>query len=100
VGCIEGLIPFVDTDLAPADRSRALEEQRRLFYVAITRTKQTLVLSSTIRIPRDLAHRMRATLRGGSPGYVNTIASRFLAELGPARPQTLDGAEILRAEGR
>ncbi len=98
VGCIQGLIPFIADDLSPAERDRALEEQRRLFYVAITRTRQTLVLSSTVRIPRDFARRMQVPFRGGGPDWVNTIASRFLAELGRTRPRSVTGAEILDGE--
>jgi hypothetical protein len=63
--------------------------------VAITRTKETLVLSSTTRIPRELAHRMRVSFRAGGSDYVNTIASRFLAELGPSRPPPAIGEAIL-----
>lgn len=45
-GCIQGLIPFQDFD-APYDEQQAiLAEQRRLFYVAITRCTEILVISS------------------------------------------------------
>jgi superfamily I DNA/RNA helicase len=45
-GLIEGLIPSQgDDNLSFEQQNRLLEEQRRLFYVAITRPKQTLVLS-------------------------------------------------------
>lgn len=48
VGCIQGLIPFIPDDLSSAERDRALEEQRRLFYVAITRTRQTRPHAGTL----------------------------------------------------
>ena len=39
-GCIEGLLPAEpDTDLSPQEREGSLEEQRRLFYVGLTRVK-------------------------------------------------------------
>jgi hypothetical protein len=94
VGCIAGLIPFIQTDLPPADQERSLEEQRRLFYVAITRARRTLVLSSSVAIPRDLAHRMRVPIRAGGADYVNTIASRFVSELGRARPRPVLGEAL------
>ncbi|MBI4507854.1 MAG: ATP-dependent helicase [Chloroflexi bacterium] len=94
VGCIEGLIPFIDDDLPPADSERSLHEQRRLFYVAITRTRQTLVISSFVRLPRDLAHRMGAPVRGGGPTEANTIASQFIDELGPRKPDTISGDDF------
>jgi DNA helicase-2/ATP-dependent DNA helicase PcrA len=96
VGCIEGLIPTLRDDLPPAEQARSLEEQRRLFYVAITRTRRILVLSSVTQIPRDMAYRMRARVRGGVRTHAATIASRFIAELGPTCPQPIRGRELLR----
>lgn len=99
VGCIEGLIPFMDGD-TDAERNRSLEEQRRLFYVAITRTRNVLVLSSVTQLPRDLAHRMGAYVqRGGNPTHAHTIASRFLSELGPSRPAAVLGTSVIGGHG-
>jgi superfamily I DNA/RNA helicase len=86
VGCIEGLLPSIDYEAPPDAQAAILEEQRRLFYVAISRAGRTLVLSSVTRLPRDLAWRIGAQVRGGNPTHANTIASRFLAELGLTRP--------------
>jgi len=93
VVCIDGLIPLVEGDTA-AERDRSLEEQRRLFYVAVTRTTNTLVLSSVAELPRDLAHRIGARVRGGTGRNANTIASRFLSELGPILPASVRGDTI------
>jgi superfamily I DNA/RNA helicase len=97
-GCIEGLVPTIHTDLPPQDERRSLEEQRRLFYVAITRTTKTLVLSSITSLPCADAFKMGAKVlmrrRGLTP--VPTIASRFLSELGTSRPATGAGETILR----
>lgn len=86
VGCIEGLIPMIKGDSA-TEQDASLEEQRRLFYVAITRTRRILILSSVTSLPRNLAYRMGAQFRGGNRTHAWTIASRFLEELGPSRPQ-------------
>ena len=94
-GCIEGLIPFVPDGLPIADEVQVAEEQRRLFYVAITRSRRILVLSSATRLPRDLAHRMGAHVHGGDYNHAHTTASKFLSELGPSRPETVLGQEIL-----
>jgi superfamily I DNA/RNA helicase len=91
VGCIEGLLPSIDTTEPMAEQQRIEEEQRRLFYVAITRTRQVLVLSSVTRLPRDLAHRIGARVTSGSATHANTITSRFLTELGPDRPEPTVG---------
>jgi superfamily I DNA/RNA helicase len=94
VGCIEGLIPTLSGG-TPAEQAASLEEQRRLFYVAITRTRRILILSSVTQLQKDLAYRMGAQVRGRSPVNAATIASRFLTELGPSRPATVLGTSIL-----
>lgn len=95
-GCIEGLIPFIDFKQPQEERERQLEEQRRLFYVAITRTRQTLVLSSVRTLPVDLALRMGAsTRRTTNPLIGQTIASRFFGQLGPACPAAITGEQFI-----
>jgi DNA helicase-2/ATP-dependent DNA helicase PcrA len=98
-GCVEGLVPFQDDDETAAEQARSLEEQRRLFYVGITRTKKILVLSSMLRLPRNIAFKMGARVQGGNRTHGNTIASPFLAELGPRRPAAVAGTTLLPAPG-
>ena len=95
VGCVEGLIPTLAKG-TPAEQAKSLEEQRRLFYVAITRTRQALIISSVTQLPRKLAYSMGAEVRGGNPWHCPTIASRFLDELGPGRPAALVGSDIVK----
>lgn len=92
-GCIQGLIPFQKVDEAPAEQSAILQEQRRLFYVAITRCTHVLVLSSARRMEQQLAWRIGAQVRRGIPGVGITIASQFLDELGPTKPDARRGDE-------
>lgn len=92
-GCIEGLIPFRDSSLPAHEARRLVEEQRRLFYVAITRPRKTLLLSSVLRLPRRLAHKMRAKVHGGDSDNGETISSSFLSELGPRCPRAVRGEE-------
>ena len=63
VAC-KACFPSIDTDDTPQEQQRSLEEQRRLFYVAITRTRQTLILSSMTGLPAAAAFKLRA----GRPG--------------------------------
>jgi superfamily I DNA/RNA helicase len=93
VGCIEGLLPYREDGLPEDLHRRRLEEQRRLFYVAITRARQTLVLSSVRSLPRDLAYRMRASVVGGNRDFAETITSTFIAELGQACPDAVPGGQ-------
>ena len=51
MGCNDGMIPRIDYDEPQAVQKRQLEEQRRLFYVALTRTTETMILSSIGHIP-------------------------------------------------
>lgn len=85
-GCVEGLIPMINTDLPGPEQRRMLEEQRRLFYVAITRTRQRLILSSFRNIDRALAFRIGALVQGS-----RTITSRFIRELGNSAPNVMNG---------
>jgi len=95
-GCLEGLMPHIDQDQPLADQEKALEEQRRLFYVAITRCRQTLVISNVNYLPRDQAHKMRAKVgRGGTQLLARTIASRFFDQLGNQRPSPISGQQFL-----
>lgn len=91
-GCIEGLTPLIDRSLSPAEQSRSLFEQRRLFYVAVTRCREILVLSSVTSLEPAMAHRIGATTRAGG----RTIASRFLTELGPCCPTAMAGTHWVR----
>ena len=84
--CVQGLNPSVN-ETEQIARMRELEEARRLFYVAITRTKDSLLLTSSHTLPFDLAMQMRAkTGRLLAENVVTAIGSQFLGELGPAAP--------------
>jgi DNA helicase-2/ATP-dependent DNA helicase PcrA len=86
-GCIAGVIPFIDPDEPPAIRAEILREQRRLFYVAITRCTETLVLSSVKHIAPSVAYTLGASVRRDGL----TAASLFMGELGPGQPKAVVG---------
>jgi len=94
-GCVEGTIPREDNNVTPAVQQQKLEEQRRLFYVAITRARNTLVLSSFTQLRRHEAHKMMPHVRSNTAG-AQAITSRFVRELGPARPAAMTGDAFLR----
>ncbi len=88
--CIEGLIPNIDETLSANDQKNSLMEQRRLFYVAITRAKELLILSSFNQVSIKTAHSIGAKFnRRGS--YAETMATRFMDELGASKPMPLFG---------
>lgn len=99
-GCVEGLLPRrPDPELTAQQRSDYLEEQRRLFYVGITRVKAapnqgkpgTLVLTYAQEMP--FADAMQAGIQPAQQAYGTAvlIASRFINELGPAAPAPIAG---------
>lgn len=98
-GCLEGLIPTINQDLTPQEQSLALQEQRRLFYVAITRTRRILVLSSITSIPRRDGHRMRLVSQSRFGKTMRTQTSRFIHELGPQCPPAVAGPRFLAPTG-
>lgn len=93
VGCIHGVIPYQSRDASPDEQARTLEEQRRLFYVAMTRCTEKLVLSRAASLSRDEAYAINAKQLPYSVREVPSITSQFLDELGPKTPASLSGVE-------
>jgi DNA helicase-2/ATP-dependent DNA helicase PcrA len=100
-GCVEGLLPSApDMDLSAVERAARLEEERRVFYVGVTRQKArngtpgTLVLTCSREMP--LADAMQSGIRParrvGRRAFL--IASRFIAQLGNRLRATLTGAQF------
>jgi superfamily I DNA/RNA helicase len=86
VGCVEGWLPSLSAGVTEQEEQKGLEEQRRLFYVAITRPTHMLILSSFVSLPIEEAYTTQVRFeRIGRRAAV--IASRFLGELGPAAPR-------------
>lgn len=99
-GCVDGLMPKQpDEDLSQAEQEASLEEQRRLFYVGITRVKSvprenrpgTLILtySSTMTVADALGAGIAPA--STQQGVARLHASRFIRELGPSAPQPIRG---------
>jgi len=92
-GFVQGLIPQIREDMTPEDKRIAEEEQRRLFYVAITRARKTLVLSSVFYLPLKLAYKMEAVVKPCGRDLGRTFKSTFVDELGPSRPDPIRGED-------
>lgn len=101
VGAVNGVLPTIRSD-DPGGVEAATAEGRRLFYVAVTRAAQELVISGSIAM--DLADANargviydRGTIRRiGNRYTVRTIMSPYVAELGPAAPADMQGDVWLR----
>ncbi|MGO8919293.1 MAG: ATP-dependent helicase [Stellaceae bacterium] len=99
-GCVDGLLPAAaEQGMSIAERQKHLEEQRRLFYVGITRVKATpssnrpgsLLLTGSQTM--TLADAMQSGIQpaGVSYGTVSLHLSRFIPELGPSAPAPIAG---------
>lgn len=93
-GCVEGVLPPRSDAASLAQQEAEMEEQRRLFYVGITRVKAEAAtnrqghLILTCSRTMTLADAMGAGIQpaGMSFGNVTLLTSRFLRELGPSSP--------------
>ena len=94
-GFVAGVMPRIDADADGVSRRESLEEQRRLFYVALTRTREVLILSSVVQLRGEDAHKLQ--IPGGRRGTVRPVGtSQFLRELGPDAPKPIAGDALLR----
>jgi superfamily I DNA/RNA helicase len=106
IGCVAGLVPTIKDEqklintnqTAELDRLRA--EAKRLFFVAITRPKQTLVLSSFRDIDFGVAMQLNVRIVGGQRGRsARTQTSPFFGEVTQHLPNVVIGSELLRIFG-
>lgn len=99
-GCVEGLLPKQpDAALSPAEAAADIEEQRRLFFVGISRVKAVppegkpgiLVITYSRRMPTATAMGAGIGAAHHSYGVATLHASRFLGELGSSAPVPIAG---------
>lgn len=89
-GLVNGILPGND--------SSRIEEERRLMFVALTRAKERLVLSSFRKVSRKENVSLKLNI-SGNDFYPKTEASKFLTELGPTTPLTVKGDQWLASFG-
>ena len=91
LGACEETIPGKKREEYPGTELEFIDEQKRLFYVSITRTKRTLVLSR----PRFIGHGEACQLGfaiGSSSGTAVTLhMSRFYREISSLFPHAVEG---------
>lgn len=94
-GCVTGWIPRVDRRATPAEQIERLDEQRRLFYVALTRTRNCLILSSAVHMSGQEALESYARVVAWRGRMARVQASTFLGQLGPCCPPGVSGTAFL-----
>ena len=99
-GCVKGLLPRPpDGELTPDEQDQYSEEQRRLFYVGITRVKAApkegkpgiLILTYCRKMPYKDARRAGIAPAQASYGMATLHASQFISEIGPSAPTPIAG---------
>lgn len=90
--CCDEALPGRRPDEYPGTEAEYIEEQRRLFFVSLTRTRRTLVLS----MPKSVANREALTLnlhssRQNGPHRRFLTTSRFVRAAGGCLPDAVDG---------
>lgn len=93
MSCIDDLLPSIDTE-SEISIEEQIEEQRRLFYVAITRCKSsqidypgTLIISSFAGLPGSEA--LGLGIRAHAESWRRTNATRFIREFENTAPKTI-----------
>jgi superfamily I DNA/RNA helicase len=71
-GVCREAIPGERREGYPGTEADYIDEQRRLFYVSITRTKKTLVLSRALEVKRGPARQMGVKLTSGGPYWARS----------------------------
>jgi len=88
--CQEGL-PGQRRDEYPGTDADYVDEQRRLFYVSITRAKKTLVISRALHVGRGAAQQLGLTVTTGSKFWADLKMSPFLRDIMGLLPTAVAG---------
>ena len=96
---LDGIIPTIKAKLSPDEQEAAYAEQRRLFYVALTRSSDELIISSakqlTFAEARGLGAKAGRPRKAKGALVTQAVATPYLAELGPDKPTPVRGEDWL-----
>jgi DNA helicase II / ATP-dependent DNA helicase PcrA len=91
LGVCREAIPGERRQEYPGTEIDYIEEQRRLFYVSITRPKRTLVLSLALKVKRGPARQMGLKVASGDAFWANLRMSPFLEDILALLPDAVAG---------
>jgi DNA helicase-2/ATP-dependent DNA helicase PcrA len=92
LGVCREALPGQRRDEYPGTDLDYRDEQRRLFYVSITRAKRTLVISRALRVGRGPAKQLGLTITTGSRYWADLGMSPFLHDIMGILPAAVAGA--------
>ena len=102
-GCMAGALPMIPESAIDAEIDSQYKEQRRLFYVAITRATDILVISGsaimTLKDAKSNMVKIDNIRRHGDELMAQTSMSPFIDELGIVAPATISTNEWRKAVG-
>ena len=94
-GAVDGVIPTIDAGDPPDEQEAAFAEQRRLFFVAVTRASEELVISypMAVRVAEAFSMGVRTGVRRrqGTEWWARTMPTPYAQELGPTSPAPVSG---------
>lgn len=90
-GVCQEALPGQRREDYPGTEADYVDEQRRLFYVSITRAKETLVISRALRVGRGAAKQLGLTVTTGSRFWADLKMSSFLHDIMGVLPTAVPG---------
>jgi DNA helicase II / ATP-dependent DNA helicase PcrA len=91
LGACQEALPGQRRDEYPGTDADYVDEQKRLFYVSITRAKNTLVISRALGVGRGLAYQLGLAVTPGSGFWANLKMSPFLHDIMGVLPHAVPG---------
>jgi len=95
IGLCKEAIPGVRKSEYRGTDNDYYEEQRRLFYVTITRAKETLILSRSKKIKPGDAKQLNLHVRPPEPFYSELTMCPFLRDIMDELPDAVEGGTLL-----
>lgn len=91
LGVCREALPGQRRDDYPGTDANYVDEQKRLFYVSITRAKETLVISRALRVRRGRAKQIGLTVTTGNTFWGDVKMSPFLRDIMNVLPTAISG---------
>lgn len=95
---LDQIIPYHRSSASGLERQQAVNDGRRLMYVAVTRAAQKLVVSFPAFMPRSMVQSMGIDAGDSKGGEVRMHASSYINEFGNSAPKAEAGDQWLKRD--